>query len=224
MLVKKHSLIFRQAQMPITGFVTKFGGQPTWWNEPQWPLSRATGEPMRFICQIALDATLFSDIPGRMAYLFITDGETFVDNTFDPEGGENALIIQPGKFKGATQLVATGPSLQAWVDDNKARRRVPVEFIVEFEADEDPDVLDENTAREQGDTAWEAFTSHWNDNKLGGTAAFLQGSEYPSGGPWKLLMQLNDTNLPFDLLFGDGGIGYAFISADGEQGRFLWQC
>ncbi|WIG60712.1 MAG: hypothetical protein OJF49_003460 [Ktedonobacterales bacterium] len=30
--------------------------------------------------------------------------------------------------------------------------------------------------------------------------------------------------MPLALLFGDGGIGYAFISEDGEQGRFLWQC
>jgi hypothetical protein len=36
-MVKKYSLAFVQAREPNERWVTKFGGQPTWWGEPQWP-------------------------------------------------------------------------------------------------------------------------------------------------------------------------------------------
>jgi len=92
---QKYSLLFHETQQPITQPVTKFGGQPIWLHAPQWPFSQATGKPMRFICQIALDSALFGEIPARMAYLFISDGRTFVDNTFDPDGGEREGMVDP---------------------------------------------------------------------------------------------------------------------------------
>lgn len=208
-MARKYSLTFRAAEAPISEFVTKFGGQPTWWDAPQWPISRSTGEPMRFIGQFALHAALFGAIPGRMAYFFLTDGETFVDNTYDPEGGENALIIQPGRYEGLAQPLAMGPTLG-------------VEYAVALEPGEDPDQLDENMAHQQGHEGWDAFTEHWRDQKIGGTPAFLENEEYPRGGPWRLLFQLDETGLPFSVNFGVG-IGYGFLSADGQQGKFLWQ-
>jgi uncharacterized protein YwqG len=60
--------------------------------------------------------------------------------------------------------------------------------------------------------------------KIGGTSIFLQGEEYPEGGDWRLLLQLDSASVPFHVNFGDAGIGYAFISGDGNKGRFLWQC
>jgi hypothetical protein len=87
------------------------------YKKPQWPLSRLTGEPMRFICQIALNSDIFGEIPERMAYLFITDDETFVDNTFDPDGGENAVIIQPGTCAMPTQPLLKGPGWYKMVSD-----------------------------------------------------------------------------------------------------------
>ena len=44
--------------------VTKFGGQPCLAESPQWPLSRATGQPMRFIAQVALEPR---SLPGPAA-------------------------------------------------------------------------------------------------------------------------------------------------------------
>jgi hypothetical protein len=52
----------------------------------------------------------------------------------------------------------------------------------------------------------------------------MQGPEYPAGGPWKLLLQLDSTSVPFEVNFGDAGIGYGFIAEDGQSGKFLWQC
>ena len=38
------------------------------------------------------------------------------------------------------------------------------------------------------------------------------------------MVQLDSGKLPFDVNFGDAGVGYAFLSPDGKEGRFLWQC
>src|SRR5689334_4419099 len=114
-MIPKYSLSFHEVQESITGFVTKFGGQPTWYGEPRWPLSRSTEEPMQFICQIALDPLLFGDIPGRMAYVFMADGANeYVDFTWDPDAGENAVVIQPGDYDLPTKLLTEGPTLYTW--------------------------------------------------------------------------------------------------------------
>jgi hypothetical protein len=131
MAKKKYTISFDEAQATIAEPITKFGGQPVWIEQPQWPLSRQTGEPMRFIGQIALDTELFGEPAGRVAYLFISDGETFVDNTYDPEGGENAVIIQPGGgCEVTTQPLPAGPSVQKWIDlpDEQRRDYVDCEF------------------------------------------------------------------------------------------------
>jgi uncharacterized protein YwqG len=226
-MVKKYSITFREAKPPILALVSKFGGQPTWLAEPQWPLSRSTGERMRFICQIALDDALFGKLAGRMDYLFISDGETFVDNTYDPEGGENALIIQPGGICDVqTQPLPTGPALEQWVEDATHQRRSPVacEFAIELQPGEDPDSFEEDEGTHACEEAWKVFTAQWGENNIGGTPAFRQGPEYPAGGPWKLLVQLDSCNVPFEINFGDAGICYGFISEDGKMGKFLWQC
>ena len=79
--MKRATIEFHEAKQSIREAVTKFGGQPTWLEEPQWPLSRQSGAPMRFICQIRLDEELFGAVTARMAYLFMTDGEEYIDGT-----------------------------------------------------------------------------------------------------------------------------------------------
>lgn len=223
----KFSLTFHEVQQPLTQPVTKFGGQPTWITVPQWPLSRTTGKPMRFICQIALDPLIFGEILGQMAYLFITDDEeAFVANTFDPDGGENAVIIQPGTSDIPTQRLLTGPTLYKMVSDLSGERLVPLssEWAVEVTLDEDPEVIVEDEQAHASDEAWTQFTSLWGEIKIGGTPAFLQGPEFPGEGNWRLLLQLDSESVPFYLNFGDAGVGYAFLSEDGTSGNFLWQC
>jgi uncharacterized protein YwqG len=215
MSVPKRVIAFRVTSQPITDLVTKFGGKPVWLTQPEWPLSSATGHPMRFICQIALDPDLFGEIPGRMAYLFITDEEQFVDGTWDPEGGENAVIIQPGMLTVPTAPLRSGPTLQRGESNPAGRHLIfrDVEYAVDLALNADPDSFSDEEALD-----------HLEECKIGGTPAFLQGERYPSGGQWKLLAQIDSADDLFYVNFGDAGVGYAFVSADGTQGRFLWQC
>src|SRR4051812_19492269 len=110
---------YEPAGRAIDAPVTKLGGMPTWLREPQWPLSRSRKRPMPFLGQFRLD-----DGTGeaRLAYVFMSDlvifdmadeeaadqdmdedededeadNEYAIDDTFEPDGGENAVIIQPG--------------------------------------------------------------------------------------------------------------------------------
>jgi hypothetical protein len=163
---------------------------------------------MRFICQVALDPHIFGEIPGRMAYLFMTDlEEEFVDDTYDPDGGENAVIIQPGTNEIPTQPLLTGPTLY------KRMSLRHCEFAVEAFPGEDPETIDEDDEDDEDEQA-----------KVGGTPVFLQGPEFPRGHGWRLLLQLDSSAVPFSINFGDAGVGYAFLSEDGMSGKFLWQC
>jgi|SRR5690554_299429 len=90
---------------------TKFGGQPDWLGDSQWPISPELKKPMRFIAQIAL-GDVFPEYNGKMAYIFMTeDEEEYIDGTWEPDGGENAVIIQPsGNCLAETEALSSGPS------------------------------------------------------------------------------------------------------------------
>jgi uncharacterized protein YwqG len=207
----KQQIEFEQAAAPITAPITKFGGQPVWLADPQWPLSRQTGNPMRFICQIALSESMFPHTPARMAYLFMTDEEDgeFVDGTYEPDGGENAVILQPGNAPVPTTDVAQGPTLYRMVEKpgHDRLQREPCEFAVKLMEEEDA-----------------SATNSLEENKIGGAPAFLQGEEFPFEGHCLLLLQLDSCSVPFYVNFGDAGVGYAFLNEQGDRAKFLWQC
>jgi hypothetical protein len=226
-MVKKFSIGFRQAESPITEPVTKFGGQPVWIGEPSWPVSRKSGAPMRFICQVRVDPELFGDAPGRMAYVFMSDWEDGLE-TWDPESGENAVVIQSGPRDPKARPSPAGPSLFRMVDDPSGARRVaiPCEYAVELFAGEDPEYADEGERRGWAAEANRAYAEAVRGTKLGGTPDWLQWPEYPRGGPWRLLLRIDlpgSARTPFQLNFGTAGIGFAFLSEDGATGKFLWQ-
>lgn len=225
-MVKRASIEFVEESSPVRGLVTKFGGQPTWLSAPQWPLSRETGEPMRFIAQVALDRDLFGDIPGRMAYLFITDNdEEHIDRTWEPDGGENALIIQPGEALVPVDALAEGPTLYRMVarPGRKLLVKEPCEFSVGLSLSEDPEFVAEEEHWQRDDEANHKYSDSLTGNKIGGTPGFLQGDEFPGEEFRQLLVQLDSTCVPFSINFGDAGIGYAFLATDGRSGKFLFQ-
>jgi len=214
--VRKYTVSLHPATIPIAEPVTKFGGQPVWLTEAEWPVSKETGEPMRFIGQVALYPEIFGDGEGKIAYIFMTDGDDYVDGTWEPEGGENAVIVQPSGDNVPTKPLATGPTLYQMkeIEGSTLLQPAPCEFSVELEQGDDPEHGFED---DKGRAAYEEL-------KIGGTPIFLQGEAYPDGGEWCLLLQLDSASVPFYVNFGDAGIGYAFISEDGRRGKFLWQC
>lgn len=64
-MVKKLNIEFQSIDSDIRETVTKFGGQPVWIDRPQWPISKELGKQMQFICQIALDTSLFPGCAGK---------------------------------------------------------------------------------------------------------------------------------------------------------------
>lgn len=226
-MTRSGHLQFEPAGQPVTGLVSKFGGQPCWLEAPQWPLSRATGRPMRFIAQLALQAPLFAGTGARMAYLFLTDDpQQYVDGTWEPDGGENAVILQPGRFAGPVAPLWHGPALyrMAEVAGERALQPQDVEFLVRLHPIEEPEHVPEAVRWEWPEAQQEHYAQVLAGNKIGGSPGFLQGDEFPQPGDWKLLLQIDSTTVPFYVNFGDAGIGYAFIDQDEQEGRFLWQC
>lgn len=190
---------------------TKFGGQPDWVTTPEWPVGKTTGRPMRFICQINLQDIGMQDIEAKMAYLFMTDDEEYVDGTWEPDGGENAIILQPIANESITEKRSIGPTLYEMIEIPGKNRLEPKEFECSVELVESVETELQNDELEI-------------KNKLGGHAHFLQSEEYPSKENWNLLIQLDSTSVPFSINFGDAGIGYGFISEDRTVAKFLWQC
>lgn len=207
---------------------TKFGGQPSWISEPQWPLSKELGTPMRFICQIEIPVDTFPSGHGKVAYIFMTDGDEYVDGTWEAYGGENAVIIQDGGICDVdTKPLQSGVTLQNYIKAQGHERLQPVdvEYGVILEESEDPDFIPEDELFDGPEEDFEKYRNALEGNKVGGTPGFMQGDEFPNQDPdWKLLLQLDSCGQPFSLNFGDSGIGYVFVKSDCSEGRFLWQC
>jgi hypothetical protein len=184
---------------------------------------------MRFIGPIEVPDTVLAASPTRLAYAFMTDDEEYVDGTWEPEGGENAVVVQPG---GGSLLVdvaaeAQGPTLYRMIQKPGAALLTPqpCEFAVSLTKGDEPDFVPEETRFASfSDAQSRDYFAALEGNKVGGTPMFIQSDEFPAGGPWTLLLQLDSTSVPFSINFGDAGVGYVFVSRDGTQGRLLWQC
>jgi uncharacterized protein YwqG len=224
----KQVIDFIEAGVPITEYSTKFGGQPNWIALPEWPLSKETGNPMRFICQIALSDVTGVITPARMAYIFMTDEEDgeFVDGTYEPNGGENAIILQPGSNECSTAELKVGPTLYRMVEVANSDRLQPepCEFAVYRSAVEDVPYMSEQDRWKLPEHERNPAMGLVGECKVGGTPAFLQGDEIPFDDGWQFLCQIDSCTSPFYVNFGDGGVGYAFLNTDGTKAKFLWQC
>ena len=198
-----------------TELVTKFGGQPTWLETPQWPLSKSIGTPMKFVGQIVINKNLFAHTNATIAYLFITDDkEHFIEGTYNPESGENAVILQPGDNHFVnTRHLLTGPTVSE------------SSFLIETELTPEPDYIPLQALSvllNKKEKA--AYLKQIEGNKMGGLPHFIQVEEYPGNQKkWHLLLQLSMDSVPFDVNFGDNGTGYLFLSSEGKCARFLWQ-
>ena len=218
--VKNHYLLNFKKNEPGRKGKTKFGGQPDWYQASEWPLSKEYGEPMQFICQIELEAIGFGNYGAKYAYLFMSGMDLEADETWEADGGENAIILQPGdnsRFK--VRKITKGPSIS---DEEEAPEGCHVELQLS---------RGEQTLKDEQEGI---------ATKLAGEPNFLQGANYPFNSKsrvemidgkevetkeeWHLLLQLYEFKLPYLVNFGAGGIGYGFIRNDGKMAKFFWQC
>lgn len=192
--------------------ISKFGGQPNWVADPQWPVSRSLEKPMSFIGQIQLSDTKMSDLDGKVAYLFMTNDESV--DTYEFEAGENAVIIQSGNSILPNLGQESGPTFS------------DKEYAFELTQSEDPDFISENDRMNEDDEDADCkYLDSLEGMKIGGTPGFYQSDEFPNDDlTYRLLMQFSEVDLPFNMCTADDGAIYAFISADGNTGKMFWQC
>jgi len=190
---------------PINGN-TKFGGQPDWYDIPQWPIGKTSGKLMKFVCQIKLSDIGLNDDVAKYAYFFISDNEG-LDETWLCDGGDNAIILQPGNYVGDVQNIAEGPTLYKMVEKLLFKKLREKSYCSSVTLTSIKD------------------SSEDYKNKLLGTPEFLQFEEYPSNNPenWDLLFQIDSTNVPFYINFGGSGVGYGFINKKRTEAKFIWQ-
>jgi uncharacterized protein YwqG len=230
-MAKRKTIAFRDSSDQIREPQTKFGGQPIWLTEPQWPLSRELGVPMRFIGQVAVPNDLFPEGDGKVVYIFMTDTDDYVDGTWEPNGGENAAIIQPAELSEAPIVLveanATGPTIQRYVKTPFSKKLKPqdVELSVALSEEDEPDFISDSDKASLSDADNEKYWDAIQGNKIGGNPAFIQYDEFPdSETDWRLLLQLDSCAVPFHLNFGDAGIGHVFVDTGVTKARLLWQC
>ena len=223
-------LVLRRAAAPIEEPVTKFGGLPVWVDEPAWPVSAATGEKMLFIGQVVIDQPLFPVPTPRIAYLFITeDTETTAGQlaTWDPNSGENAIVIQE-LSAGRRLAIVDGPRLKETYWKGAVRMERPLELAATVCIEPVPaELSDEERYHLMMDRRVEIEYYNALGQKIGGTPDWIQGDEAPEG--WRLLLQMHDypwvdgESLQTSWNFGTGSC-YAFISPDCLEGILIWQC
>ena len=218
MPVPKYDLTFRRAEHPINARTTKFGGLPTWLAETCWPLSRATRKPMLFVCQIALDQI---EMGNGMVYVFISEDPGGDLQTWLVDGGENAIIVQPGLVSAPHLPLAVGPYVFT-MEGQRLREPVPCEFEVDLTPGADPDMVDLTTLENWTADERQRYRAALLGTKLCGTPGLLQHEE-PIGAGWTLLAQIDSVRVPFEINFGGCGVGYVFLSPSGTAGKFFWQ-
>lgn len=226
-------LHLRRTTTPINAPVTKLGGLPAWVNGPAWPSSRRLGTPMLFIGQITVEPALFNVSPGRIAYIFIT-ADPRIDNTWEPHGGENAVIVQQSHPTRAAES-SHGPKLQETIIRNGKSISIDVELEATLEFRADPERIEvprgplSQAAREA--LSYRLAASH---QKIGGSPDWEQtGNGVPKD--FRLLLQLSNYPITLDggpanqrLLspsynFGTG-TGYVMINPAATTGVLLWEC
>ena len=204
---------------------SKFGGQPNWVAEPQWPLSRSTGQQMEFIGQIELAPELFPESKSQMAYIFATENALAGGGlpTHDPSAGESAVILQPAGIP-LVDVVnrSNGPSVVTyfWSEDVEEYREVT--YLISTDRVSDPSFVPGEQKWQMPEAEWIEYNGRIEPDKIGGTPWFLQSDEFPvCGAASTLIVQF--FAVPFVLNLADGGTASVFMNPAGTVGGYLFQ-
>jgi hypothetical protein len=195
---------------------TRLGGLPHWLAEPQWPVDPYENEPAAFMGQFRVSADADGD---GMVYLFAIGFS-----------GEHATVVQPGghvteSFE--TRAAVTGPTVLDRVHLLRVDEEVDFSHVgrdlepVEDEDEDDREERLEELLRErQKDAAGSIRMDQFGGPDV--VPVWLQGDDLPGEG-WHLVAQLDSYQLPFEVNFGDNGVGYLFLSPDGKNAEFFFQ-
>ncbi len=208
---EKQSIDLIKVDQPIDELVTKFGGQPVWFHAPQWPISKSTGKPMEFIGQISLKDAPFQSRIGKMAYLFMSQGVE--DCGFTPDGGECAVVVQPGIVNVMTIPQATGPTIQSLeIQPSGKLRKYHAEYAVHLTKQDETYTLSAGP---------DEFSEAFEEIKIGGCPTLIVDTV-----DWKppvacyLLLQLPPSSTGLSLKVYDEE-PFVFLSVTGDRGWIL---
>ncbi|GIJ34482.1 hypothetical protein Vse01_36300 [Micromonospora sediminimaris] len=230
-LMPRLEMSWRPSLTPIDNPVAKLGGLPVWLDEPFWPVSAQFGSPMTFIGQFPLPGPSL-----RMSYLFMTQDDESLAGTFEAEGGENALLVQPGgRVPSFVTGLATGTGPTLWRRGSQWTERVPVELHIDVHLPDEAtassferEVAYQDAARRG--VHFDADADHGRvdcRSYVGGQPLLWQPWTTDLDASWRFFFQLDDAegwgDDEYALNFG-GGSGYAFLSEDQREGRFFWDC
>ena len=233
-MAKTYRLQLNRSKEPIAEPVTKFGGNPVFLEQTQWPQCKMCSREMDFLAQIRLDDPIKFYDKYTMAYLFMCPGH-FEKNgslhceTWDPQKGANAVILQSGKHPVSVESTFDRPP--AYPDYS---------VTLELSNDADADIAELGIDEEH------FLEEVYNGSKIAGVPWWEQSNDTPicpgCAGPMKFVAQLDaalDGTLPADPkdwdkdkykffhFGGDDGLGYLFLCKNecGPKGAaFLWQC
>lgn len=173
---------------------------------------------MIFIGQIAIDQRLFPGALAQMAYVFIGDD---VGGTWDPDAGENAVILQPGlKVPPVSCLdLRNGPTVFK-LDQTGAFSDIPGEFGTRLVLQTEPRYVGNPWERlPRADAS--KYVNALVGNKIGGSPIPVENEKFPFED-WRLLLQLEQVIVPFWVNFGMGCC-LVFSNADVSEAKLLWQ-
>lgn len=195
-LAQKNKLSLHLTEFQVSNtfsIVSKFGGQPIWLKEPEWPIMK-DGKQQIFLGQIQIDPRLFGHIQAKVAYLFLYQDETSEETIGD-------IILQPGGNTVPNVNFEKGP---VYCDKSYTFNTNLVN-----ELDDMP----------KSNLDHEAIII----NKIGGAPVFLQHEDFPEDEKrWYLLLQIDMSTTPLAKQF-DYGIRYVFLSPDGKIAKMIIQ-
>lgn len=189
---------------------TKFGGNPDWLDEPEWPICLLTNEQMRFIGQVKIEKEILAKSKAKMAYIFLKDR-----TPEKQEVHECVVILQPGDNSSVRTInKSRGPALYRYVNKTGYLNKLFREEYRQMPAIRPITEADMQNAELQLEPL----------NKILGSPEFVTSKNYPDKDTaWELLLQLNKDTIPFYLDIADGGIFYCFIDPEGTKARVIVQ-
>lgn len=201
------------------GTLTRFGGQPLWSQETDWPLSEETGKPLRFVGQIDLSQAPAHLKRREVIYFFF---EIYDDKT-DVHHLNNNLILRQTKtatpFHGKPGPVANE---QVWT--------LEVQTVNEPDWQEMQELALAAVEGDEIDTKLDDHKEKFGGPKLGGTPIWPEDILMDDRENWHLVMQIPEyefyssspNNFPIIMDYGDGGTGWLLLSRDGKDMEFTW--